>query len=958
MLSRRLSASLLALAAGSLLLGALACARGPRGPAGPGGDPDDGGTPTDVERDAQAPVLLVAITEVEGGSGVGGFFEPGDVLAVTFTLTQADGTPWGLSELSEGLALVSGPTFNYQRVLPAALDVLTSAEELASGNYRYRFAPLPATYAAPYNDTGAFGIGDGELTGLALFDGTYTLGLSFAWDYSVEGVGFRRVGEATADFLVGGGARGSTPRAVVAQANCERCHVELQAHAGRHREVTLCLACHTSGSEDLNDASVAGGTPGVSIDSRVLFHKLHSGVHLPTVQGIEIDGTGMRDYTAAPVPYRVARGAGIVRDFSDVRFPAFPNAMIPMPRDFGYSSLDDAERAKEDPTLTGISSCFVCHGDPDGSGALEAPEQGDLVFVQPSRRACGACHDDVDFNRPYNVNLRFMPPQFDDAGCVECHVQFDDALQVENAHLHPLRDAAFDAGLVVELAAIAESGAHDGDGAIEPGEKVALTLDLTDGTGASVDPADVDGLRAALSGPTWNQNVFHATTIPVELLAGGAPYTIDLPTSVQLEWVGDSSAALGDVFTTALAPHLDLALAPTSAWSVSSASGGSTLTAADADALQNFIDVLDASGFARDDVIAIGSGTPEEEYLRIQWADANRLWFSSLASSEYPAGLTRSHGAGTAVAEVQLSTLAAGVDYALDAPTGTLTELVEIGAGRAVLISYWSDFVVPSTYPGALHDSPDLGVETGEWSGLGVVPGTYRVTLTAWRDRTFSTSLEDNAYRVASPATVLEFPGGDASLDEPYALVDSAESCNECHQDLSYHEGTWHGLDTCLECHGTAGAEDRPRSVAENAPPTPGVTTSFRTLLHRLHRGRSLAHAADFLVVGEGAARWPDNFTTREYSGIGFPAQPGATLQCTKCHGGANAAWKEPAPRAHPGGQETSTQVWRAVCVACHDSDAAVAHADANTAPSGAESCSICHGPGQFWSVEVEHIAR
>src|SRR5262249_16243763 len=146
------------------------------------------------------------------------------------------------------------------------------------GRFRFTFAdPLPAAFAPPYNDSPSFNAANGELTGQPLLDGTYSLGLSFTWSFTVDGKPFRRVAEATRDFLLGAGAGALTPRAATQAENCNRCHGALQGHDGRYRNLTLCLMCHTAGAEDANDPAIAGGTPGVTIDSRVLFHRLHTG---------------------------------------------------------------------------------------------------------------------------------------------------------------------------------------------------------------------------------------------------------------------------------------------------------------------------------------------------------------------------------------------------------------------------------------------------------------------------------------------------------------------------------------------------------------------------------------------------------------------------------------------------------------------------------------------------------
>ena len=199
-------------------LGACTGERGPAGPEGPGGgggggtDPDEP-TPTEYESGDEVPELRLTLVSLTGASGPAGEFLIGDTPVVEFTLAKADDEPWPLDELVEGEALVSGPSFNYQRVLPAA-DLLADAVELELGRYRVTLASaIPATYPAPYNDTTSFGANGGELQGRNLLDGTYTLGLSFTWEYEYEGRPYRRVAETTLDFLLGTGAGALLPRA-------------------------------------------------------------------------------------------------------------------------------------------------------------------------------------------------------------------------------------------------------------------------------------------------------------------------------------------------------------------------------------------------------------------------------------------------------------------------------------------------------------------------------------------------------------------------------------------------------------------------------------------------------------------------------------------------------------------------------------------------------------------------
>ena len=935
------------------LLAVLTGCSGDDGAQGPPGPPGSGLTPTKLVQGDDKPGIQVVITGLSGGTGANGNFRVGDTITVAFTVKKDDATNWDISEFAYGRTLVSGPTFNYQRVIAEQTDVVTAAVEQADGSYRYTFpTPIPATFLAPLNDTTTFGALDGELTGQALLDGTYTVGLYFGWNYTVDGEAKRDAGNAVFDYLFGS-ATVVTAREAVKQDNCNRCHTDLQAHGGLRKKVTLCLLCHTAGAEDKNNPAVEGGTPDVTIDFRVMIHKIHSGEHLPSVQGVATNSDGSRNYGATAKPYKVVGFGDSVHDFSGVAFPAWPHALVAAPRDYGYTALGSTNQAKEDLMRTGPSNCIVCHGDPDGSGPLTAPAQGDLHKAQPTQHACGSCHDDIDWSRPYTSNQQTMPLQTSNSTCVQCHPVSGSNLAIEDAHLHPLNNPTFDPGLVMDVTALAEAGSHNSDGTIDPGEKIAVTFTMKNDAGANVLPADIGNISVDVSGPTSNYNLVLSTSIPPAMLTGSQPYTVNLPMNVLLERVGVSTAAL-ETFTSAYSPHWNVTGAATSVLVRTATSTTTTLSAA-TQVPQNYVDVASSAGFVRNDYIVIDDGLGTEEYARIQFVDSNRLWFAAAGNTTYKPGLLLAHANAASVKKITLTAKTVTTDYTLNAATGVITEVTEFGAGNVVLCSYTCDFVMPTTYPLTLNASPDLDETDGKWTGKTIVDGTY--TLGFWASRTLNLVLygETNSYRSTAETDLVDFLVGSATTIEPYALISSSQNCYNCHQELSFHGTGRRGFQACVVCHGSAGPEDRPRYVAGNAPATTGTTITFRQMLHKIHMGEDLANASSYQVVGYGAGSYPNNFGVSTFEEMRFPAFPGGVRNCTKCHGATNNSWKAPAVRAHPTQQTLPIQRWAIVCGACHDSTDAQAHITLQTTSGGVESCNVCHGTSAEWSVQRVH---
>jgi OmcA/MtrC family decaheme c-type cytochrome len=238
------------------------------------------------------------------------------------------------------------------------------------------------------------------------------------------------------------GSKVTVTRDVVKTSSCNKCHDQLSFHGGSRRGVELCVMCHTPQTTD----SGSGNT----LDMKVFVHKLHNGKHLPSV--------------AAGGKYFIVGFNNAVSDWSEVEFPT----------NGGGSSF------------AGVLKCESCHEQNTGAAQTKA------LYTNPSRAACGSCHDDVNFATGKNhVNL----PQSDDRLCSQCHIpstgqEFDASIM--GAHTVPIESSQL-AGLVVNIAKVDNGTA---------GKKPTVTFTMKDKSGKGLSFAQVSRVSLVLAGPT------------------------------------------------------------------------------------------------------------------------------------------------------------------------------------------------------------------------------------------------------------------------------------------------------------------------------------------------------------------------------------------------------------------------------------------------------------------------
>ncbi len=236
--------------------------------------------------------------------------------------------------------------------------------------------------------------------------------------------------------------------------SCNNCHDPLIVH-GRRQDAKLCVLCH--------QPQTADATTGNVLDFRIMIHKIHSGPNLPSGNAYQIGNN----------------------NYGDVTFPQ------------------------------DIRNCANCHA---GRTASNTPTQSFTWYTNPSRAACGSCHDDINWttgdNHPAGA-------QADDSKCANCHAPQGDHewdAGITTAHTVPDKSKQLP-GLNAAILGVTGTG---------PGQKPTVTFKLTNGDGTIVDPAHIGAsasLSLVLAGPTTDYGTGQAAPAqPISESATGANF--------------------------------------------------------------------------------------------------------------------------------------------------------------------------------------------------------------------------------------------------------------------------------------------------------------------------------------------------------------------------------------------------------------------------------------------------
>jgi len=441
---------------------------------GCGGDDDGGSPPPPTAPPTSAPTAVPTqptppapqaglIAEVQSASVAGSQVE------VRFLLTDAQGNP-----IKPVLTSTQDPNQARTRFTLAHIEEYSGGGEIPNTFLRY-VNDVNLTQPS-YDSRGTLGVVDAA-AGLYSFrfsvmlpqdydpTETYSVGMQANRTYQGESYAVNQVH----DFVPAGGEPIVWSSASTQQ--CNGCHNPLRAHGSRY-EVRLCTLCHTEAAVD---------DEGVTVDFRVMVHKIHAGVDLPSVA----NGPPGSEYVVAGNVYARKNEDGSVTGV------AFPRS---------------------------LANCTACHAD--------APT-AEYYRTKPSTAACASCHDDVN---PGLVETEAGPPGtnhlldmgYPDGFCNQCHKaeqgqEFD--VTVPGAHLVPAASTQLQ-GINIEF-----TGIEDHQAGETP--TVRFTVKRDDGTPYETLTPAFNRVAFALAGPTTD----YATVLTPTAVGGGASGTLTGPDS-------------------------------------------------------------------------------------------------------------------------------------------------------------------------------------------------------------------------------------------------------------------------------------------------------------------------------------------------------------------------------------------------------------------------------------------
>jgi hypothetical protein len=267
---------------------------------------------------------------------------------------------------------------------------------------------------------------------------------------------------------------------IINTTNCNACHDQLSAHGGSRRGMNMCVLCHTPQNSDPNT--------GDTMDAKVFFHKIHMGASLPSVVAGETGTCAQASCTSTP--YIPAINSHGTFNYSTVVFPADPEdprrcetchtAPSATPAAAATASAVRGRR----PILSLVAEAAASTA-PTGAGPS-------AFLTNPTRAACGSCHDNVNFatgaNHPGGIETS-------DSMCSTCHIpqgasDFD--ASILGAHVAPTASTLL-SGLALTITGVTNDTA---------GKNPVVSFTVLNKAGAGIPLSALGSISFTMAGPT------------------------------------------------------------------------------------------------------------------------------------------------------------------------------------------------------------------------------------------------------------------------------------------------------------------------------------------------------------------------------------------------------------------------------------------------------------------------
>jgi OmcA/MtrC family decaheme c-type cytochrome len=324
------------------------------------------------------------------------FVNPGLTITVTGATIAANGTITVQYTLTDptGLPLDNAGVYTPGTISTSfvAAYIPNSGEQYTAYTTRAASGTVIASETQPGADSGGTTtvLGNGayqyvfKTQAPAGFDPTATNTIGIYGSRNLTANGLTTYYASTTFNFVPNGAKVTHTRDLIETSSCNQCHEQLSAHGGSRRGVNLCVMCHTPQNVDPNT--------GQTVDFKSFIHRIHMGSSLPSV--------------VAGGTFEITTSFGASN----------------------YSTVVDPANAQR---------CEVCHQQTTGAAQAKA------FLTNPTRVACGSCHDNVNFATGANHPGGF---QTDDTQCANCHIPqgetpFDASIM--GAHVVATDTAAF-----------------------------------------------------------------------------------------------------------------------------------------------------------------------------------------------------------------------------------------------------------------------------------------------------------------------------------------------------------------------------------------------------------------------------------------------------------------------------------------------------------------------------------